>query len=351
MVWTVLCAVGALGSYTDLLHKGQAGSYAGSLEGWWVSHLPMMALSSGLGLALERWPALFASRRRVAAIYAALLVLFLPVELFYISLFFISKSGASLTLSGGWQGVTNMSRFGWFTEYAWTTGTFVAMAAIGNWRQARVREQAWQRAQSDNLNLRLALEEQRMLALRAQLEPHFIFNALNAISALVRSDDKPVALTGISRLSDLLRYALSATLRDTVSLAEEMQFVRDYLALQRLRYGARLQVHIEGDDAELAHGDCPPLLLQPLIENALRHDLDCHEGPSDIRLSFQRLDAELLISVSNPVSAHAPPNPGTGLGLRNTRARLQLTHAAATLRTELVDNRFLAEIRMPLKED
>lgn len=130
--------------------------------------------------------------------------------------------------------------------------------------------------------------------------------------------------------------------------SEELQFVRDYLALQRLRYGDRMHFHIEGDDETVRRGDCPPLLLQPLIENALRHDLDCHGGPSDIRLSFERNDESVLIRVSNPVSPHVSPNPGTGLGLHNTRTRLKLASAASSLHTELRANRFCVEIRMPL---
>jgi two-component system sensor histidine kinase AlgZ len=344
LAWTAICAIGAFGSYTDQLHKGTPGSYLALLLRWWNFHVPMMILSSGLSLALARWPALFDSRRRAATIYAGLLLLFLPFELIYVACLQLHNKGDPVTLQNAWEKLVG----GWFTEFAWMTGTYLAMVAIGNWRRARARELAWQRAQTDNLNLHLALEQQRMLSLRAQLEPHFIFNALNAISSLVRSGDKTVALTGISRLSDLLRYALSASLRDTVTIAEELQFVRDYLALQRLRYGERLHFHIEGDDDIVQRADCPPLLLQPLIENALRHDLDCHDGPSDIRLSFERRNNDVLISVSNPASAHASPNPGTGLGLHNTRARLQLTSAGASLHTELRANRFLVEIRMPL---
>jgi LytS/YehU family sensor histidine kinase len=201
------------------------------------------------------------------------------------------------------------------------------------------------------LNLRLALEEQRMLALRAQFEPHFLFNALNAISALVREGDRTLALGGIGRLSDLLRYALSASVRNTVTVAAELQFVRDYLDLQRLRYGARLRVHIEGDERMLHDVDCPPLLLQPLIENALRHDLDCHDGPSDIRLSFVPDGAALTIRVTNPAGAHASPNPGAGLGLANTRERLRLMHPTASLHTNLRAGRFVAEVRLPLDRE
>jgi LytS/YehU family sensor histidine kinase len=243
-----------------------------------------------------------------------------------------------------WRLLMKMLLVGWFS----TTGTFAAVLAIAYFRQAQERALAWQRTQTDNLNLRLELEEQRMLALRAQLEPHFLFNALNAISALVRSGDKPVALGGIGRLSDLLRYALAASARNTADVAAELQFARDYLDLQRLRYGERLQVRIEGDDDLLHQVECPPLLLQPLIENALRHDLDCHGGPCDIRLCFQRDGGDLFISVSNAVGARASANPGAGLGLVNTRDRLRLMNPAAMLKTGREGDRFIAEVRLPL---
>ncbi|KQQ87137.1 sensor histidine kinase [Massilia sp. Leaf139] len=346
--WTALCAAGALGMYTDrIAHKHEA-VYALILREWWVGHLPMMALSSALSLVLARRPALFLERRTTWRVYAGLVLLFMPLEWFFLACADVLLRGETLTLASGWNELTKMGKMTFFSETSWMTGTFVAMVAIGNHREARARSDAFAKAQAENLNLYLALEQQRMLALRAQLEPHFIFNALNAISALVRAGDKPDALAGIGRLSDLLRYALSATQRERATIEEELGFVRDYLALQRLRYGARLRIAIDGDDEQVRRGECPPLLLQPLIENALRHDLDCHDGPGDIRLSFERTARELLIRVMNPVSDYSSPNPGTGLGLANTRARLALLDARASLRTEQQGRRFLAEISLPL---
>jgi len=88
-----------------------------------------------------------------------------------------------------------------------------------------------------------------------------------------------------------------------------------------------------------------------LIENALRHDLDCHQGASDIRLVFAQDDETLAIRVANPVSAQASPNPGAGLGLANTRERLKLMHPTASLVTSVEDGRFVAEVRLPLDRD
>jgi sensor histidine kinase YesM len=305
----------------------------------------LIVLSAGLSLVLARWPALIARPRDVFALFVGLVLVFQPVQWTYMAwlrgyLHVASLEDARLLLM-------KMLLVGWFS----TTGTFAAILAIHYWRQARERELAWQRSQTDMLNLRLALEQQRMLALRAQFEPHFLFNALNAISALVRDGDRALALGGIGRLSDLLRYALSASVRNVVTVAAELQFVRDYLDLQRLRYGDRLQVRIDGDGKLLHEVECPPLLLQPLIENALRHDLDCRAGPSDIRLGFAQEGEILAIRVTNPVSPQASPNPGAGLGLANTRERLKLMHPAASLSTSLQDGRFVAEVRLPLERD
>jgi hypothetical protein len=346
LVWAAISALGALQTYSDNLRVGVDSHYPALLVTWFIEYaVPLIVLSAGLSLVLARWPALIARPRNVFALFVGLVLVFQPAQWTYMAwlrgyLHIASLEDARLLLM-------KMLLVGWFS----TTGTFAAILAIHYWRQARERELAWQRSQNDMLNLRLALEQQRMLALRAQFEPHFLFNALNAISALVRDGDRSLALGGIGRLSDLLRYALSASVRNTVTVAAELQFVRDYLDLQRLRYGERLQVQIDGDGRLLHEVACPPLLLQPLIENALRHDLDCREGPSDIHLGFAQEGEVLAIRVDNPVSAQASPNPGAGLGLANTRERLKLMHPTASLSTSQQDGRFVAEVRLPLEQE
>jgi hypothetical protein len=346
LLWTAISALGALQTYSDNLRVGVDSHYPSLLVTWFVEYaVPLMVLSAGLSIALARWPALIARPRNVFALFVGLVLVFQPAQWTYMAwlrgyLHIASVEDARRLLM-------KMLLVGWFS----TTGTFAAILAIHYWRHARERELAWQRSQTDMLNLRLALEEQRMLALRAQFEPHFLFNALNAISALVREGDRALALGGIGRLSDLLRYALSASTRNTVTVAAELQFVRDYLDLQRLRYGERLQIRIAGDERLLHDVECPPLLLQPLIENALRHDLDCHDGPSDIQLTFVPEGDALTIRVTNPASAQASPNPGAGLGLANTRERLRLMHPTASLQTSLRDGRFVAAVHLPLDRD
>jgi hypothetical protein len=348
VLWAAISVLGALQTYSDNLRVGVDSHYPALLATWFVEYaVPLIVLSAGLSMLLARRPALIARPPNVFALFVGLVLIFQPAQWTYMA--WLRGYLHIASLDDVRRLFMKMLLVGWFS----TTGTFAAILAVHYWRQARERELAWQRSQTDMLNLRLALEGQRMLALRAQFEPHFLFNALNAISALVRDGDRTLALGGIGRLSDLLRYALAASVRNTVTVAAELQFVRDYLDLQRLRYGDRLQVRIDGESRLLHEVDCPPLLLQPLIENALRHDLDCrHTGaPSDIHLGFVQDGEVLAIRVTNPVSAHASPNPGAGLGLANTRERLKLMHPTASLSTDLRDGRFVAEVRLPLDRD
>lgn len=344
-LWVVISALGALQTYSDNLRSGLSSHYPTLLGTWFVEYAaPLIILSIGLSTALTLRPGLIERPRNVMALFAALVLVFQPVQWVYMA--WLRGYLDITSLDDAWQLLLKMLLVGWFS----TTGTFAAILAFFYKRQSNERELAWQRSQTDMLNLRLALEEQRMLALRAQLEPHFLFNALNAISALVRNDDKPLALHGIGLLSDLLRYVLSAGIRNTTSVAAELNFVRDYLSLQRLRYGERLCVQIEGASALLEKFACPPLLLQPLVENALRHNLDCVRGASDIHLQFVEEDGALCIRVSNPVGAEVSANPGAGLGLSNIGDRLRLMHPDASLHAARQGDRFVAEVRLPLRQ-
>jgi two-component system sensor histidine kinase AlgZ len=347
LLWSAISVLGALQTYSDNLRGGLDSHYPSLLVTWFVEYaVPLIVLSAGLSILLARWPVLLARPRNVVLLFVGLVLVFQPAQWTWMAwlrgyLHIASMADARALLM-------KMLLVGWFS----TTSTFAAILALHYARRAREGELAWQRSQADMFKLRLALEEQRVLALHGQLEPHFLFNALSAISALVRADDKPLALDGIGRLSDLLRYTLASSVKSRTTLAAELAFVRDYLDLQRLRYGDRLRVHIEGeseDGGKLLHEvECAPLLLQPLIENALRHDLDCREGPGDIRLQFAREGDAMFVRVTNPLNAQASANPGAGLGLANMRDRLRLMHPAASLRAGPADGRFVAEVRLPL---
>jgi two-component system sensor histidine kinase AlgZ len=350
LLWSALIALGALGSLSDNVKRGgsDSESYTQLLASWFCDHVLLIVLTCACHELFRRRPQLVADRRSFLLMYGALMVCFVPLQVLFQTAMNALILGKPVLAGGILASLQRAPTLQFFFEFTWATFTFTAIVAVCNWRDARERQQAWMASQNENFALRLELEQQRMMALRGQLNPHFLFNALNAISALVRTHDGKMALAGIGHLSDLLRYALQASELDHVSLADERQFVADYLALQKMRYGDRLQVHIVGDDDGGLAGEVPPLLLQPLIENALRHDLDCHEGPSDIRLAFGGNAERLTISVSNPLSAGRTTNPGLGLGLHHSRSRLQLAYGdSAKLSAGPAGGRFRVDISMP----
>jgi two-component system, LytTR family, sensor kinase len=173
--------------------------------------------------------------------------------------------------------------------------------------------------------------------LQAQVNPHFLFNALNTIAGLIRGARPDLANTALARLSELLRYVVEASRQDRVPLAWELEFATSYLELQQLRFGARLQFTIDHAAAGRAC-DVPPLLLQPLIENAVVHGVARTREPATIDVRVALADGTLRVAVANTGGDGAgsgdPPGDArrgdgtTGVGLRNTRQRLERLYGA-----------------------
>ncbi|WP_394781453.1 sensor histidine kinase [Undibacterium sp.] len=340
-LWTLLCALAGVTTYGDADHDGDTRSYWLMTLGWWCGYAVMMVQSYVLHMFYRRYPDRLATPRRIAIGYVIYIVLCWPGAMLGLAFRRCFKFNLAPTLQNAWHYWLSMDKFEWFVDFALLTMAFGVVTAGLLWHQR-------QQQTSELAEVRLSLERQRLAALRGQLEPHFMFNTLSAIGAMVRTDDKPLALDGLSRLGDLLQYALLSSERDWVSVQQELQFVRDYLDLQRLRFGPRLQVRIEG--AQLLGDDieCPPMLLQPLVENALRHDLECHEDASDISIIFTRDGEHLLVQVSNPMQSGVAPAAGLGIGLRGISARLNLAYgSAASLIANRVDDRFVAELCIP----
>ena len=190
--------------------------------------------------------------------------------------------------------------------------------------------------------------EARLLALRYQIGPHVLFNALNAISTLVVTDRKADATATIARLADLLRVSLETPERGTTALASELEIVRAYVAIERVRFGDRLQVEIDADDATL-DARVPPMILQPLVENAVRHAVAVRDEPTTIAVRCHRERRSAVITVSDDGPGIAESR-GLGVGLANIRARLEElypdTHTFVAGPTP--DGGYRAEISLPL---
>lgn len=172
-----------------------------------------------------------------------------------------------------------------------------------------------------------AARELELQVLRAQINPHFLFNALNNLRALI-NEDPARAREMVSRLSNTLRHTLQHSAKPRVPLADELAVVRDYVALEQLHHEERLQVNWQVDPAT-AGASLPPMLLQLLVENAIKHGIARTPGGGVVAVDIARDGPLLRISVDNP-GEWQPGQPGqpgradsTGLGLANLRERLQ----------------------------
>ncbi len=181
--------------------------------------------------------------------------------------------------------------------------------------------------------------EQQLAALKAQVNPHFLFNTLNSISATLRQDPEQ-AREMIAKLSDMMRYALDGSDRTLVSLREEIDFVRRYLDLERHRFSDRLEASVEIDAEEAAlDTSVPPMVLQPLVENALRHGIaPSEEGGSvtvEVATENDRLDVQVSDTGVGPDDEDPLASPDDdATGLANTSTRLERTFGPdAALRT------------------
>jgi two-component system LytT family sensor kinase len=179
----------------------------------------------------------------------------------------------------------------------------------------RYRERALQAAQ-----LETSLADARLHALELQIQPHFLFNTLNAISGLVRVKRNDEAITMLAGLSELLRYTLDHAGDQKVPLDAELAVLRRYLEIQRARFPDRMSFTIDAS-AEAGRGAVPTLLLQPLAENAIRHGIELSASPGVVNVRAFRNDGHLNIEVFNTGTLGAASD--SGIGVRNTVDRLR----------------------------
>jgi LytS/YehU family sensor histidine kinase len=198
---------------------------------------------------------------------------------------------------------------------------YTAIVAIRTSQVQRARTQA----------LATGLAEARLQSLRAQLRPHFLFNALNATVALVRDGENARAADALTGISDLLRATLRGDARHEVTLEEELAFVEQYLAIERLRMGDRLRVQVDVP-ASLLDARVPSLCLQPFVENAVRHGLRHVPGEAVVSVSARASEGRLRLHVTDNgvgLPSVSEVEATSGIGIGNARARLALLHGAA----------------------
>jgi sensor histidine kinase YesM len=345
-IWAVLAVFFAVELHVNL-PPGRALPFATILAANLVWYLLWGALSLVVFRIAERVPFVPGRRARALAIHAAsfLGLALLQITLSELVLHPFRSIAVSLRDLGLLEAMLGHARFN-FQRYCLIYWVLVLIANLARERQA-AHDKALAAAA-----LREDLARAELSALRLQIQPHFLFNAMNAAAEHVHTDPE-LADAMLVNLGRLLRTSLESTGRPELPLAQELEHVRLYLEVERLRHGPRLAVDYRVP-AELEHALVPSFLLQPLVENAVRHGVETRSQPSRIEVAARRAGGLLELEVSNDVGPprRAPARRG-GIGLSNLLQRLERLHgAAATLELILpgvVAGRARVLVRLPLR--
>jgi two-component system LytT family sensor kinase len=320
-VWTILGLLESAKAYYSLGARGLPRFW------WWVLYANMpwwygwaLLTPPALWIA-RRWPMSGAHLRRAVAIHVAAAGAFATAHSVGTGVVTHWLTRGRAMPTAGRQ----ISAF--FTNYfivdlviyAAIVGVYFAVVYAQRWRESTV---AAAQLETRAARLELGIADARLQALRMELNPHFLFNTLNAISGLVRRQENDAAVGMLARLGDLLRSTLDRSLPQEITVDDELALLRQYLDIEQARFGARLVVHVDVDPA-VTDALVPTLLCQPLVENAVRHGVARRSGPVAVSLRAWREGSALTIQVRDTGRGLGSSPVREGIGLSNTRARLR----------------------------
>jgi hypothetical protein len=262
------------------------------------------------------------------------------------SVWVLAGAGAARLLAPLW-GETFPRRYAAQVPVLFSTGILLYLLSLAL-HAVLLAFEATRQAERRALELQVLAREAELKALKAQIHPHFLFNSLNSISALAGSDPAKARAMCLY-LSEFLRKSLAFGERKSVPVAEELALAKAYLEVEGLRFGARLSVE---EDVAPEGENClvPPLLLQPLVENAVRHGIATTVEGGVIRLEARRTGNRLRILIENPCDPEAPPRRGAGLGLANVRQRLATLYGSdALFAARRLADRYLVVLSVPAR--
>jgi sensor histidine kinase YesM len=264
---------------------------------------------------------------------------------------FISSS-AWLIAARGWSFVLDQwfgvrATFEAISTVILSFGVLIYLLSLAVSYMIAAAEQA-QAAERRALEVQVLSREAELRSLRAQIDPHFLFNSLHSISALTSAN--PAGARRMSLLlGDFLRQSLKFGAEERIPLERELELARKYLEIEQVRYGDRLQVRVDNDGA----GEClvPSLLLQPLVENAVTHGVAHLLDGGTVTVAAARADGRVRITVDNPYDRDRPKRSGTSVGLANVRARLRAMYGAeASIETFDDNNHWRVSVSVPATE-
>jgi len=313
-VWTLIVVTFSVQAYVFAVVRGRPDNFwheflVASTEWYvWAALTPLVLfLCRRFRIASQNWP-----RAVLLHLVAGIVISFLQLAI-QVRLNFIVNPGYKMTY---WRVLYFFATF----KLHMNLLTYWVIVALNHgvyyYEQSRARELAWSRMEADLANAQLQV-------LNMQLHPHFLFNTLHSISTLI-SDDPQAARQMVLKLSDLLRASLNKIDQPEVPLHQELELLECYISIEQTRFKDRLIIEKEVHASALACA-VPTMILQPLVENAVRHGIGKHRQADRIAIVAQRTNGRLLLEVRNCVGSveNGGPAPVRGIGLANTRARLE----------------------------
>lgn len=283
------------------------------------------------GMEGFRWPAKIAAHVIIAPIYA-----WLSLNLFLLLL----EYTASPTVH---RSIVEVSAFMFGSNVTTYIVQFALFHAYWIFQRLRIKEK-------QAIELQALAKESELAALKAQINPHFLFNTLNSMNAMVKMDPEETR-NMIMQLGDLLRYALDSSRKDLVTLKEELAFSTAYLKLEGHRFAERLEVQFDVP-SKLEDVLIPPMVLQPLVENAIKHGISKREAGGKIFITVRQEGEQVRVEVKDigngiVVSKHVSHSPGIGLSNTSSRLEKRLGPEAALQTEDLSPEGFKVSFKIP----
>ena len=280
----------------------------------WILIVPVIVWAARrFPLDRGRWPKALLVHAPISILWAAI---YFPLTLVVLR----TWSGSPLWANFG----AGLKTYGFRALHEAFIYWVIAIAAYAYWNfeDRRTEQRRATELTLRNGEIREELVRSELRTLRDQLHPHFLFNTLNSIAGLIRTDDRDTALQVLARLSELLRYTLETEREERVPLRKEIEFIRQYLTIQQIRFRDRLQVDVRIEEG-CGEWLVPSLILQPLVENAVHHGVVNERSDNRVELHARRERGKLTISILNTIGERTENRSGFGIGLQNVKKRLQ----------------------------
>jgi len=344
LLFTFITTSATYGLLTNFGREARYGTIFLDQFGKWI---PWAFLVPVIDILVNRFPFSRKKWLKPFCIHLMLSVLWLPLYLFLIIAFEVLRGNFGwATLVSEYKAYFGINIFG---DYQWYWVIVVAVTAL-RFGQDLIH----QRREKDalifkNTQLQKNLVESKLQALKAQIQPHFLYNTHNTIGALIRGDQPEKALKVLNLLSRLLRRSLESDMQQTTTLGEELAFIEDYLEIQKMRFPDSLRVQFDIDEESKA-SPIPAMVLQPLVENAVHHGLVSEMSGDTIRIHAGFEQNILVIRILNQTGPESADSSGFGIGLKNIRSRLNHLYGEAhSLELEYVNQTTIsATLILPL---